>query len=58
MNFDDEPLMSWRLCYFPSGYGEDKCCGSGSRIRIFFDPVILDEHPGSYFQELSNNFLC
>jgi hypothetical protein len=32
------------------------CCGSGSGIRCFFDPWIGDEHPGSYFQELRNQF--
>ncbi len=28
-----------------------QCCGSGSGVRCFFEPWILDEHPGSYFWE-------
>jgi hypothetical protein len=53
--------LSTSLCHV-------QCCGSG--IRCLFDPgmgkksrlgsgiPIWDEHPGSYFRELRNNFLC
>jgi hypothetical protein len=34
-----------------------QCCGSGYGIRCFCDPGIRDEHFGSYFPELTNNFL-
>ncbi len=36
-----------------------QCCESGSVIRCLLDTCIKirDEHPGSYFRELRNNFL-
>jgi hypothetical protein len=48
-------------------YASLQCCGSESGIQCLFDPLdpgsgiekkirIRDEHPGSYFRELRNNY--
>jgi hypothetical protein len=54
-------FLEERLVLFTGNFNIcNQFCGSGSGIRCLFDffypSWIRDEHPGSYFRELRNNF--